>query len=347
MEVLGRESGPHVRRFPAAALALLSLIASADAANAVALLHGDIVAITAETWSLAGGSLVRIDPVTGAQSVISEGAYVDVGLTHDGRIFAVTTSEVVEVQPGTGDIRIVRDLSDLGTGRALAVGPSGELFVAYEDLATRLSGIEAIDPMSGAGASLSALGTFGRVADLEFVAGSKIATIAETPGGDHGELPLEIIDAMTGVSVLSGPPIVQGNAVAGALGVSAAGDRVAWAATGHQGTTAWEMVIATGESNPIFLPLYRTPFGACYESCAVNDLSRSDVAYEASGDFLMSVYPNGETSGLFRVGRDEAYGAFADGTFSEVQVMVPEPSTALLLLAGLLGLAMASGRRPA
>ena len=319
---------------------LLALIGWAEPARAVAIRHGDIVAITAERWSLAGGSLVHIDPVTGAESVISAGAYVDVGLTNDGRIFAVTDSQVVEVQPGTGDIRIVRDLSDLGTPRALAVSPTGALFVAYEDLATRLSGIETIDPVSGSGSSVSALGSFGRVADLEFIVGGKIATIAETPGGDHGELPLKIIDALTGVSVLSGPVIVQGSAVAGALGVSAAGDRVAWAATGHQGTIAWEMVVGTGVSHQIFLPLYRTPFGACYEGCDKNDLSRSDVAYEASGQYLMSVYPNGETSGLFRVNGTD-YVAFADGTFSEVQVMVPEPSTALLLLAGLMGLVIA------
>jgi hypothetical protein len=74
------------------------------------------------------------------------------------------------------------------------------------------------------------------------------------------------------------------------------------------------------------------------------------VAYEASGQLLMSVYPNGEppwTTKLFRVGRDGTGHVLADGTFSEVQVMVPEPSTALLLLAGLLALAMASGRTPA
>jgi hypothetical protein len=118
---------------------------------AVAIRHGDIVAITAENQGLrlGTGSLVHIDPVTGARSVISAGGFVDVGLTRDGRFFAVTLSELVEVKPGTGEIRMVRDLSNLGTARGLAVGPSGELFVFDEDLATRLSGIEAIDPLSG------------------------------------------------------------------------------------------------------------------------------------------------------------------------------------------------------
>ena len=324
---------------------------------AVAILHGDIVAITAENQGLrlGTGSLVHIDPVTGAKRVISTRGFVDVGLTRDGRIFAVTPFELVEVQPGTGDLRIIRDLSDLGTARALAVSPTGGLFVAYEDLATRRSGIVAIDPVSGAGSSVSSLGSFGRMTDLEFVAGDKLATLAEKPGGDRGELPMQIIDAITGISILTGTTIVQGHAEGGALGVSAAGDLVAWAALGLQGTGAWALMAGTGQTIRLNLPLYNSPDDetCIIESgdCTDQDLYRSDVAYLPDGRLLLSV--NGRTGSppwtrrLFTVDADGTGHVVTDGAFSEVQVMVPEPSTALLLLAGLLGLVMASERTPA
>jgi hypothetical protein len=337
----------------------LPLILWADAARAVAILHGDIVAITSTDAGLTGGagSLVHIDPVSGAQSVISAGEYVDVGLTHDGRIFAVTASELVEVDPGTGDLRLVRDLTDLGSAMGLAVGPTGALFVAYEDAATRLSGIETIDPVSGAGSNLSPLGTFGRVGDLEFIPGGNLAALAEKPGGDYGELNVAILDSLGGVSAIPGSVMVavQGGgsgAAGGALGVSPSGDLVAMIAYGWQGSQAKALVVATGDSINLDVPTYFNDDGVCQDFCSDGEyLLRSDVAYQTSGEILVSVngFSNSppQALSLFRVATDGTFQIVTDGAFSEVQVMVPEPSTALLLLAGLLGLAMASGRRPA
>jgi hypothetical protein len=323
-------------------LCLVFLGGASQPGLAVSLLPGDIVAIasTAQGVGEGTGSLIHIDPSSGAQSVLSAGAYLDVGLTHDGRIFAITSSQLVEVQASTGDLRLVRDLTDLGVPTGLAVGPAGALFVAYEDTATRRSGIQAIDPDSGAGSVLSALGSFGRVTDLEFVPGGSIAALAEPPGGDPGELFIQLVDPTTGAPISYPGVIARGSA----LGASLGGDLVAAAAFGSQGTAARVLVVDTGDVLSLNLPLFANERGTCpFAPDCQDDLIRSDVAFEGSGRVLLSVngFPGSPawTTRLFRVEADGSSHAVTDGTFSEVQVATPEPSGRLLLAAGLLALA--------
>ena len=331
----------------AALLCLLTAGGWAAPVSAVSLLPGDIVVIASTSQGVGEGtgSLIHIDPVSGAQSVVSPGAYVDVGLTNDGRIFAITSSQLVEVQAGTGDVRLVRDLSDLGVPTGIAVGPTGALFVAYEDTATRRSGIEAIDSGSGSGLVVSALGSFGRVTDLEFVPGGSIAALAEPPGGDAGELFIQLIDPTTGIPVSFPGVIARGSA----LGASPGGDLVAAAAFGVQGTAARVLVVDTGEVLSLNLPLFANQDGTCpFSPACQDDLIRSDVAFEGSGRILLAV--NGFQGSppwatrLFRVEADGSSQAVTDGTFSEVQVAVPEPSSAALLAWGLS--AFAGWRKP-
>jgi hypothetical protein len=134
---------------------------------------------------------------------------------------------------------------------------------------------------------------------------------------------MTIIDAITGVSVLTGTTIVQGNAEGGSLGVSAAGD-VAWAAMGIQGTGAWAIVMSTGERTRLNLPLYNSPADeTCIietGDCTDQDLFRSNVAYAADGRLLLSV--NGRTGSppwtrrLFLVDADGTGQVVTDGAFS-------------------------------
>lgn len=161
-------------------IALLTLVFAAQPAFAVLLLPGDILAP-------AGNKIVRIDPLTGAQTIVAAGGYltlpVAVALEADGDLLVADVSALgagaaIRIDPSTGEQTVVSSGGSFHAIQAIAVGPCGDIFVSNLDfIAGQLppseSRIVRVDPVTGAQAVVS-IGSY-----LHYLKG-----ITVDPGGD-------------------------------------------------------------------------------------------------------------------------------------------------------------------
>src|SRR4051794_16218295 len=132
-------------------LALAAIVAGAlmvPAGASAATLHPGDILVAGE--ANAGGSVVQVDPVTGAQTLVASGGVLQdpwgIAIAQDGQIFvADDISGVLRIDPATGAVTTVSSDPTFGP-LGLAFAPDGRLVVS--DYAA--GKIIAVDPTSGA-----------------------------------------------------------------------------------------------------------------------------------------------------------------------------------------------------
>jgi len=127
------------------------------------------------------GGVVRVNPATGAQSIVSTGGFfVDpfgIAIEADGKILVSDASGLlIRVHPSTGAQQIVSAAGFFASPTALAVEASGTILVDDQ-----LSGIIRVDPVTGTQTPLSPGGLFCGSLGLALEAGGDILVTA-SPG---------------------------------------------------------------------------------------------------------------------------------------------------------------------
>ena len=110
-----------------ARLLAIVLALSPSLAGATLLAAGDIIVSGS---GVASTGLIRVDPVTGAQTLISSGSFGDFSMLGTGTIYALSGGAVVEVDTATGNQRVVSSGGDLVAPSGIAVDGSGRVFVS-------------------------------------------------------------------------------------------------------------------------------------------------------------------------------------------------------------------------
>lgn len=133
-------------------LVVAAIVTSPVAAAPIVLSPGDIVVTDSCT-----GQLLRVDPVTGAQSLIYSSAYLPRGITFDANGDILFTTEsldggaIIRVDLETGTETVVSSGGELARGQILgiAVAPDGTLIVAVPG-GELPPAIVSVDPVTGA-----------------------------------------------------------------------------------------------------------------------------------------------------------------------------------------------------
>ena len=144
----------------------------------------------------AGGTLIRIDPATGAGTVIGTNAFGCNGLTadHEGRILAgggSTADQIISIDPATGAGSVFLNTTGRPVGfgiRGMAVSPSGTLYVALSSASTTvIDTIATIDLTTGA---YTVLGPSGRtdIQSLAFSPSGNLYALGINSGGSLYQL---------------------------------------------------------------------------------------------------------------------------------------------------------------
>jgi len=309
---IGAMPPARLRHHGLASALVAALLLASGATRAVSLVPGDLVVAD---W--AANAIFRMDPTSGAQTVISSGGSIvealDVAIGPGGDLFVAngeSGSNIVRIDPATGAQSVLTTGVTFPTG--LVFDAAGELLVADS-----FFGVRRVDPITGSvttvsgssvavGITIDAAGDIlitsvgGEIERVDPVTGSRTTIFTEGSGQSLFEL---VVDA-------NGDLLVVDDGVDSILRVDP--------------ITGSHTVLSSGGN-------LSSPFG---------------LAHDANGDLLV-----GDRSGkVLRV--DPVTGAqtiIASGggltsAFGVAIVPVPEPTTALLLAAGLTTLAAARGR---
>ncbi|MGH0037201.1 MAG: hypothetical protein ACQGVK_19425 [Myxococcota bacterium] len=155
-----------------------------SSALALDLVHGDLVALGTGDF---GEGIYRVDSGSGAQELIASGSFSDVALRGAHRIYATRAGEVVEVDPRTGDTRVVA--SGFSGRLSVAVNPTGTVFV-LEDEYGSAPRLHRVDPAAGT---------------RQLILTSSLPSLAD-PGelGIADVLDLELLDESTPIALVQG-----------------------------------------------------------------------------------------------------------------------------------------------
>ena len=158
---------------PAAILAALAviLLVNSGVALGVTLNRGDILVADPDALG-GGGAIIRVDPHTGLQTIISSGGnFVDpyaIALEQNGTILvgelnagdpagsSGTPSSIIRVDPFTGSQTVLSSGGYLHSVFGIAVAPNGEIFVTSAGYRQ----VVRIDPVTGAQSVVSSGGLF-------------------------------------------------------------------------------------------------------------------------------------------------------------------------------------------
>lgn len=321
------------------------LALSTSLARAATLSPGDIV--VSGTGVVSAG-LLRVDSVTGAQTLISAGAFGDFSLLGTSTIYALSGGAVVEVDTATGSQRVVSSGGSLVAPSGIAVDGSGRVFVSDYGAIGGGGAIFEIDPTTGDQTVLTSGGFMLENrgfsdTDLEIAPGGDRLILLD-PGeawsGDGGDI--WSVDSSSGVqTLLYDEPLTSGGALTyGTTGLGIAPNGDIYVSNGKDFSTAVLKIDAiTGET---------TVVGTVYNpGFPVPDLNDTDIAIGGGVGYMTG---HAGPHGLFLWdGRPELNpdgSAFSSGNFNELQIVpIPEPSTAVLCAAGLLLLAIRARRR--
>jgi hypothetical protein len=136
-----------------AAVIGLATFAQTDASAQATLNAGDIV------YADSGGFIIKVDPTTGAQSVISAGGLLnlpfDVAVGANGKVIVSDSGRLISIDSATGSQTLVADNSQGTLG-----SPYGIAFYGNDLLAANLQSLIAVDPVTGETLTVSTGGNF-------------------------------------------------------------------------------------------------------------------------------------------------------------------------------------------
>jgi hypothetical protein len=177
--------------------------------------------------------LIRVNPVTGSQTLVSPGANFStaplgpaaIALEANGSILVADgVNGLVRVDPVTGQVTVVAKGGDLGFAGAVIVGAGGEILVGdYSALKPgSASKVLRIDPTSGAQTVISTGGYLLVPAAMAFDADGRLLTT--DPGSMVGEVDrVYRVDLATGQQSL----LAEGGKLLGSVGIAWAADGMA------------------------------------------------------------------------------------------------------------------------
>src|SRR4051812_29725533 len=147
-------SGLRAVRLVASCVVLAAMAVTAGARGAVVLAPGDIVAIDENAAFTGSGELVKVNPVTGAQTTIASGSSSLMYTPYDAvylnnKLYAPdgTLRQLERIDPLTGSVTSITSFTDTDSWPVnIAVDGAGKLLVTD----TNLGRIYRIDPDTGA-----------------------------------------------------------------------------------------------------------------------------------------------------------------------------------------------------
>ncbi len=313
--------------------AVLLLAFSASRSAALTLAPGDLVVVDTVT-----SVVVRVDPISGAQTLISSTGGFDVAVAVDGTIWMSQGRKVVRVDPTSGIQTVVAaDLIPSGSQlTGISIAPSGDIIVgAFGATPSVIS----IDPVTGNATVLSS--TAGEVNGVAVNAAGDIFVAPEL--GDQ-ILRLDSTGALQQTYDLIGPP-GQDFGRPEDIAFAPDGDLIVLDSIRD---VILKLDVASG-SQTIIDPLVFSsfPFGLAVEPGGDFVFPAFDTASGDAG--LWRFDPVTQTPALITSGGLLSAG---NGLRSVAVVPVPEPGTAVLLLLGLTLMArtlrrhQVSARRP-
>ncbi len=151
------------------ALGSIVAVALATSVDGVTLAPGDI--LVADGRAVDGnGALLRIDPASGNQTVVSSGGFFSMptGVTigSDGTIYVLDrgafggTGGVIEVDPETGNQHVISPSGYFAEPFAIACAPNGDLLITDLDAINGNGAVIRVDPSTGTQTVLSSGNTF-------------------------------------------------------------------------------------------------------------------------------------------------------------------------------------------
>jgi hypothetical protein len=329
----------------ARALSALVIPLIASSASAVSLLPGDILASGTGT---VGTGIIRVDPVSGAQALVAAGDFGDFAMGPNF-VYAISGNAVVRIEPLSGIQTTLTQGGYLSAPTGLSLGPSGEIFVLLQtpDGYSADPGpavVVRVDPFTGM-QTLHSVGGGGLVRvvhDLEADPNGNGIILGERVGPV-----LNQVDAVSGLQTEI--PLEGSGFQDRSLGVTPSGDIYFADSGGGGGHQVYRVDHLTGEQTNVgTLFIFHDPDAEHY-----SDLLAADVVFDASGRVLIGTtavlnYGTGGPlvpSGIFVIpyGQQPNPTPLTEGVFNELQIVqnlvIPEPSTGLLVAFGLIGFA--------
>jgi hypothetical protein len=300
-------------------------------AAATTLAPGDVLVSGAGTSAT---GLLRVDRTTGTQELIAPGDFGDFSLHGTGTVYALSGTAVVAIDTATGSQQTVSSGGDLVAPTGIAVDTSGRVFVSDHQALGGTGAIFEIDVATGAqsvlvsGALLAQNYATDRVhTDLEISPGGALILLDPGPAFSDGGDVWRIDTLTRATTSLYTDPLSCCTAGTTGLGVAPNGD--IYISNGLAlNTYVLKIDAVTGET---------TIAGDVQSQSAISvELQTTDIAIDHSGrgfitDEGRGVFPWDVTPQI-----DAPGGAFAIGSghFNEVQIVVPEPASALLCVLG-------------
>ena len=299
-------------------------VALASPAAGATLFPGDLV--VADVAAPDGGALVRIDPVTGARSIISSGGEFDlpaaVALEPGGSILVLDLGptggqpQVIRVNPASGAQSVLTFGGSLVAPAGIAVGPGNAIYVTEPGDFGGTGSVVRIDPVTGA---QSLVATGGSLIDPSGIAVDAAGQLLIADYGDEGETGsvVRVDPATGGQTVVATGQLVDPYAIAIAPDGSAVVSELGYAKLSEPALLRLdpENGILTFISTAGQL---QDPFGVAFDSAGNIIVADADPA----GGRILRVDPvTGEQVVLFEDAEFVPFG---------VAVVVPEPGAALL-----------------
>lgn len=201
----------HLGRWPVAVLGALALAFTGRPTAAVTLSLGDIVVSDYAGANARGGKIVKIDPVTGGQTLISENGELDYPwslaveasrtLVVIDKPFETSPAQVLRINPSDGGQTVLSVGGLLVDPSGVCIGGAGFIYVANR-LASGTGSILRIDPTTGGQTTIVQSGLLASIAGLTIdSAGFLYANVA--PGGGSGLAVMRIDPSGGGLQVVS------------------------------------------------------------------------------------------------------------------------------------------------
>lgn len=242
------------------AVVVSSTLGAAPPAPAVVLKPGDILVTDSEA-----GAVIRVNPITGAQTVVSSGTYLispaGIAIGPTGHLYVAQNAAVlgdlraiIRIDPATGAQTIVSSGGILESLRSVAIDGAGRVLVAQGDSA--VNGIIHVDPGTGAQSLVSSGGMFVDPTGLAIESSGQLVVV------DQEASALIRVDPITGAQA----QVTSGGNFGMPIGIALEPGGQA-AITNEPGRALVRTDLATGQQSVISSGgLFDHPFGVAVEA---------------------------------------------------------------------------------